>query len=222
MKKLSIVLGVSITFFVIVACIIGYYKVDANNKKLSSHDLEFGVPVKLSDSEAIVSDVEKFIIERLTKARQEFEPWALSNKVQINELRSSKNPVILLKTYNILPEKSIECGISTINMNQYPKYNRKIPGFGWHVPPKKYNTENKLPVDIDKTLKEDFENKKDIRIMSAACAGHLQAQLWLSGRISITNNSPKVVNGAFEMVETAEREIAPPYQFIAPVSYRKD
>ncbi len=222
MKKLPIILATSITSFVIAACIIGYYKVDANNRKLSSHDLEFGVPVKITNSEAIVSNVEKFIIERLTNARQEFEPWALSNKGQINELRSSKDPIILLKTYNILPEKSVKCGISTINMSQYPKYNRKIPGFGWHVPPKKYNPENKLPQDIDKILKEDFENKKDIQVMSAACAGHLQAQLWLSGRITIITLSPKVVNGAFEMVETAEREIAPPYQFIAPVSYRKD
>ncbi len=216
MKKLQIYV-ILIVIAIIVTASLVLNNIRIKNQKYTSRDIHFGVEMKYDNAEQKVEEIEKFISQRLSIARTEFEPWARTHKDQINKIRSADaTEQILLEVYNTLPDKPMDCGINYVNMKEYPKYNRKVRSFGWQVIPKRYAPKDKLPEDIAQSLKEGLKKNRDIKIMPVGCVGKMQAQLWLSGRITITLLGDKLVNGAMEIVEVSEKEIAPPYDFITP------
>jgi hypothetical protein len=185
------------------------------NQKYSSRDIYFGVEMKFDGSEEKVREIETFITERYKITRTEFETCARIHKDQINKLKKEEaNENTLLEVYNLLPEYRSACRIQRTDMTKYPKYNRRVRSFNWIVVQKRYASTDKLPEDIAKTLKKDFKNDKDIRIMSVGSVGKMEAHLWLSGRITITLLGDKLIDGAMEIVKVSEKEVAPPYDFI--------
>jgi hypothetical protein len=187
------ILAILTTFIVAIS----YYSISNRNKneQLLASTVHFGVRMNSEDAEAKSQKAETFITERMKTMRDEMNPWAKAHSLMILTLIQSTNDI----------------GISKTNMRDTPELSGLIRGFSWqiHKPKSASLSEEESP----KILK-DYKFHQDIVISSAVCAGNINIELWLSGRITKITLGEEPINGAYQIVERNVEEIAPRYDFL--------